>query len=51
MTREQLDLLMLFLAVAGGLLGLPLAVLQLIETTLDVREKWARRKKRPRAPR
>ena len=48
MTREQLDLLVALVAVAGGIVGLPLAILQLAKTALEVSEKLVRRRKKRR---
>jgi len=50
MTRDELDLLALVLAVAAALVGLPLAVLEIVDKALDIRAKLRRgRRKKSRA--
>lgn len=47
MTRDELDMLALILAIAAALAGLPLTVLEMVDKALDIRVKLrrARRKK------
>ena len=48
MTREHLDLLAVLLSITASLVGLPLAVLQIAKTALEVCEKLDRRRKQRR---
>lgn len=50
MTRDELDLLAVVLAIAAALVGLPLTVLEIVDKTLDIRAKLRRgRHKKGRA--
>lgn len=52
MTRDELDLLALVLAIAAALAGLPLTVLEIVDKALDIRAKLRRgRHKKSRAVR
>ena len=42
MTRDELGLLALVLAVAAALVGLPLTVLEIVDKALDIGEKLRR---------
>lgn len=52
MTRDELDLLALVLAIAAALIGLPLTALEIVDKALDIRAKLRRgRHKKSRAVR
>ncbi len=46
MTRDELDLLALVLAVTAALLGLPLAILEIVDKALDIRARLRRGRRR-----
>ena len=49
MTRDELDLLALVLAVAAALIGLPLTILEIVDKALDIRVKLRRARHRKSA--
>lgn len=52
MTRDELDLLAVVLAIAAALVGLPLTALEIVDKALDIRAKLRRdRRKRGRTTR